>query len=32
VAALTDAMRKLSHAERAIIAEALPILERLARG
>jgi DNA-binding MarR family transcriptional regulator len=32
VAALTDAMRKLSPQERAIIADALPILERLARG
>jgi DNA-binding MarR family transcriptional regulator len=32
VAALTDAMRKLSPAERATVADALPILERLARG
>jgi Transcriptional regulators len=32
VAALAEAMRKLSARERAVILEALPILERLARG
>jgi DNA-binding MarR family transcriptional regulator len=32
VAALAEAMRKLSAHERAVILEALPILERLARG
>jgi DNA-binding MarR family transcriptional regulator len=31
VAALTEAMRQLSPRERAIVADALPILERLAR-
>lgn len=32
VAALAEAMRKLSPRERALVAAALPILERLARG